>query len=188
MMWPLRYTICLRRSQSTTPSSPPFSLLRPQSNTLSRNALVSPRPSSTRYRRPSATGTWIDRSPLSTTWPCCALARNGGLEKGVERGRMILRQAPPTTAPTWLSNRNARIPTPPSDVDSHSNASLSNVCTVLATPRCRCANDNMSSVVSIRCSATSTGIIASSRANTAYSPTMNALSSRLTASCISKVM
>ncbi len=73
------------------------------------------------------------------------------------------------------------------DVNSHSNASLSSVCTALATPCYPCMNDNTSSAVSIRCSATSTGTINFSLARAAHSPMSLVGSSRSKASCTLKV-
>ncbi len=61
-----------------------------------------------------------------------------------------------------MSNRNARNPM------RHFNG-FSSVCTVLATPHCSCINNNTSSAVSIRCSATSTGTINFSLTRAAYS-------------------
>ncbi len=184
----LRCKICWRRLQSMTSSSPLFNLLRPQSNIPSRNALVSPRPSLTRHRPPSAMGTWISRSPSSTTWSPCALARNGVLENPVNRGRTILRQARRmTTRLMLISNWNVQILTPHLDVNSHSNAGLSNVCMASATSRCPYANDNISSAVTIRCNATSIGTITFSLARTAHSPMTNVGSLPSKASCTLKI-
>jgi len=44
-------------------------------------------------------GTLTGKSPSSTIWSRYALAKNGVLGNPVNRGRMILRQAPRMTAP-----------------------------------------------------------------------------------------
>jgi len=97
------------------------------------------------------------------------------------------RQARRMTLLMYLSNRNAQIPTHRLDVDFHSNVGLSNVCIASATPRCPWPNDNTSSVVNIRCSATLTGITVFSLARSAHSPTMDVRSSRSKASCTLRI-
>lgn len=132
-------------------------------------------------------GNWIDKSSLSTTWSRCAVAKNDVLENLVHRGRITLRQARWMILLMWKSNRNAQISTHPLDINFHSNVDLSSVYIALATPRCPHSNDNMSSTVSIRCSATLTDIIGFSQARTAHSLTMNARSWHSQASCTIKI-
>ncbi len=78
----------------------------------------------------------------------------------------------------WKLNRNARIPSYPLGASFHSNAGLSNIYTISATPYYPYSNDNTSSVVSIRYSATLTGITPSGLAKTAPFLAINIYSSR----------
>ena len=143
----------------------------------SRNALVSPRPSSVLHRPPKATGIWIGRSLSPTTWYRCALAENGVLGNPVNRGKMTIRHVRQMTLLIWKLSRNARTPKCRLDINLHSNVGLSNVCSASATPRCPCSNDSTPSAPSTRCSGTLSNIIGFNLGRTAHSRMMNVRSS-----------
>ena len=87
----------------------------------------------------------------------------------------------------WKLNRNAQIPTYRLEIIFYFDVGLSNIYITSATLRYPCSNNNTSSAVNIRCSATLTGITGFSQARTAHSPTMNVRDSRSGASCTSRI-
>jgi hypothetical protein len=86
-----------------------------------------------------------------------------------------------------MLNRNARNSMRHFDVNFYSSVNLFSVCIVLATLRCLCINDNISSTISIRCSVISINIINFYLIKVAYFLMLFVDNSRSKVSCTLKV-